>query len=82
MKVEEKDLELLEKDLNAIVEKWGLVNCSFCGTDEENSFIGIPIGNISIMSVWEMTLNVGRFWQHARERIHGLLGDFEIKRGW
>lgn len=84
--MKEEDIDNLNKDLEEIVKKYFLKNCSFCGNDEEEHFIGFCVGNLTQITLWSASLNVGRLWQHIRGLVRMTLSDFEVKgnrgAGW
>jgi hypothetical protein len=76
--MKEEDVDNLKKDLEKVTNKYGLINCSFCGNNEEQQFIGFIIGTPTIGNMWMSSLNVGRLWQHIRETVRKTLQRFEV----
>ena len=71
-------IDLLSDELSDVAEKHGLRNCSFCGINKDDEFVGMFLTrNVTTMTAWESILNVGRLWQHARETSRTLLNTFE-----
>lgn len=56
----------LQRDLERIAVKHGLVDCAFCGTeDETKEFIGFAVDSkTTMLTGWkDVLLNIARLWQ-------------------
>ena len=65
--------EEIIKDLTALCEKHGIKNAYLIG-NTGTKFIGIPANSDDL---FEVTLNIGRAWQSARETVKHELDKFE-----
>lgn len=65
-------------DLAKVVKKYGLKDCAFCGTTENEEFIGFAVGEkIFQKDVFNIAMNIGRLWQHFRGATRDVLNTFE-----
>ncbi len=76
-------MDALQRELERVAKKHGLINCAFCGTEKETGgFIGLVVDTkTTIHTLWDTVLNVGRHWQHMRSLTRDNLNKFE-KKGW
>lgn len=73
----------LKKEMEKLTKKFGLTDCAFCGVEPKTGeFLGFVIDkSITLETAWNVTLNVGRLWQHMRTIIRDTLNKFD-KEGW
>lgn len=73
----DEEIDNLRKAINAVAELHHVKNIAFCATAEgDNKFVGF-VGEQGLQNSFNAVLNVGRLWQHSRQCIKDILGDFE-----
>jgi hypothetical protein len=70
-----------QKELELVIEKFGVKYCSFCGSDDEGKMIGVFLGKPTRETIFNYALNVGRMWQHTRGAIREELNTYD-KKNW
>ena len=73
------DREQLNVDLNDLCKKHNLKDGAFCAVHvESEEYVGnLAIPDPTYQAYMMSSLNVGRLWQHARENIRKIMGEFE-----
>lgn len=73
------DREQLNVDLNDLCKKHNLKDGAFCAVhvESEEYYGNLAIPDPTYQAYMMSSLNVGRLWQHARENIRRIMGEFE-----
>lgn len=79
----EEEKKDLEKELDALCEKYGLSAGAFCATAlKEDKFIGyLCFRKKEVKEIMMTLLNVGRLWQHSKSVNKRIFEDFERGEG-
>lgn len=66
-----------EAELNGLIAKYEIKSAAFCGSSAEGDFLGLACGKPKQAEGFEITLNVGRLWQHMRSTVRESLAVYD-----
>jgi len=69
-------LKEFSKKLDTLAKKYGITAAAFTGVEDDH-YIGLFVGKMTLIKANETTLNVGRLWQHMRTTMRDNLAKFE-----
>ena len=75
--MEDETFKEFEKELNELLVKYEIKDAAFCGSSNTGEFLGLACGKPKFSEGFEITLNVGRLWQHMRNSVRDSLQTYD-----
>lgn len=73
----ESKKKIIEKELREVIERHGLYHCAFCGSYNNDEYLGLFLCKEKMPDIFQTVLNVGRLWQVGRNITRDMLNKFE-----